>query len=245
MLMFSPLLRDNISGLWRLTLAFLPSRDGFKFVNSFSGYPLPADVSKLLPDPGQNFHFGLCGGMSAAARDFYLSGQQIPDIFSPPAKDTPLYQKLYERQLDTLRWYNFKYALKFIMWMARDDNNQWFWRGTRKLTCDEYPKIAMALTSGDGLAVLGLVLVKVPDKFKIWENHQVLGYSLQEGPDRQTNHSFIVSIYDPNFPGRDDITISARTVKVGRHPIFFWRLEQGFKCVEHIPQRAGESAVDK
>ena len=59
---------------------FKPSVHGFHFRNNFSGSPLPSGLgflNSLVSTPSQ---FGLCGGMSAAAADFFIAGREPPGL---------------------------------------------------------------------------------------------------------------------------------------------------------------------
>src|SRR4051812_37428544 len=81
---------------------FRPSLHGFAFRNDFQGSPLPINLGsaeRALKPPS---HYGLCGGMSSAAADFYLAGCPIPIHATPPAHGTPLYTYLYTRQSASL-----------------------------------------------------------------------------------------------------------------------------------------------
>src|SRR3954462_5939222 len=70
---------------------FTPRHDGFGFRNIFRGSPLPASVRDADSGPlraiklglgsglGLPSEFGLCGGMSIAAADYYLAKVPVPD----------------------------------------------------------------------------------------------------------------------------------------------------------------------
>jgi hypothetical protein len=222
-------------------MSFQPSTHGFKFRNSFAGYPLPRDVSiPNLPPPSGTF--GLCGGMSAAAYDFYAANRPIPATKAVPTKGTPLYEYLYQRQLATFGSLQPAggYIAKFINWMARPDDNTYGFDGTRKLTRDEYQAISRELSQGRP-AVIGLVYVAAKDTAAVWKNHQVLAYSLRETRDHRKPEpirSFTLGVYDPNYHEQDDITIRAEELVVGRTKTLWWSRDvYGFKCVQHVPGR--------
>jgi hypothetical protein len=207
--------------------AFQPTLHGFKFRNSFSGYPVPFNIPLLPPASGA---YGLCGGMSAAACDFFAANRPIPATESVPAKGTSLYDYLYQRQLATLGESG-SYILKFLAWMALPDDNI---HGTRSLTYrEELPAVRRELDQARP-AVIGLVYVSSSESLHVWENHQVVAYGISETSGAQT--SFTLRVYDPNHPGRDDITISCERVRVARlRVIFWWRNVYGLKCVQHVP----------
>jgi hypothetical protein len=210
--------------------AFQPTLHGFNFRNSFSGYPIPVDIPHL-PPPSENY--GLCGGMSAAACDFFAADRPIPESQSVPAKGTRLYDYLYQRQLATLGESG-AYILRFLAWMALPDDNV---HGVRGLTYrDELPAIRGELDQ-DRPAVIGLVYVSSKESMRVWENHQVVAYAVTEPSNPDT--SFALRIYDPNLPNRDDITISCKRVRVARLSVLFWsRNVYGLQCVQHVPGKA-------
>src|SRR5204863_294830 len=76
--------------------------------------------------------YGLCGGMSLAAADFYLANKPVPDFTKPPAQGTPLYEYMYQRQADSMGPLGVM-ALKFWGWMRLPDHSE---KGecTQKLT---------------------------------------------------------------------------------------------------------------
>jgi len=207
--------------------SFLPAVHGFKFRNSFSGYPVPFDIP-FLPEASDNY--GLCGGMSAAACDFYAAGRPIPAAESVPAKGTQLYDYLYKRQLATLGQ-SASYILKFLAWMGLPDDNV---HGTRSLTLrEELPEVRRELEQARP-AVIGLVYVSSTESLHLWENHQVVAYAISDSSESPS--SFVLRVYDPNHPARDDITISCDKVRVARvRFLFWWRNFYGLRCVQHVP----------
>jgi hypothetical protein len=177
---------------------FIPSRDGFAFVNGFRGSPLPIDLGAAGKNLGVPDRFGLCGGMSTAAADYFLARKSVPLNTKPPARDTALYRYLYQRQNASLGPMR-SMALKFFEWMRLPDAD------VQARTRDELPSAIRAVKSSQP-AVLGLVLVRVGQKDgQAWENHQVLAFGLVERPGEVA-----FKVYDPNFPRRDDIEIRVR-----------------------------------
>ena len=84
---------------------FLPSKHGFEFRNVFRGSPLPALLRNAESGPlramragvdaGLPTEYGLCGGMSLAAADFYLSRATpiqttTPPFWTPPSTTTSI-----------------------------------------------------------------------------------------------------------------------------------------------------------
>lgn len=212
---------------------FRASEHGFHFINNFPGYPLPFKFPKLSSASEVSSYYGLCGGMSSAACDFYYAEKSIPSLNKVPERGTPLYQYLYNRQLDTFGAVG-HYIMRFAEWMALPENTR---RGTSARTLKEFGVVKRRLDARVPV-ILGLVYVGFKDTARLWENHQVLAHSCNEiAPE-----VFEIGIYDPNFPDRDDITIRAEKMTVGN--AFVWgfppRSEpiEGLKCVQQVPRQA-------
>lgn len=165
------------------------------------GGVLSGAVGKSIPST-----FGLCGGMSLAAADFYLAGLQPPDAKTPPVQGSALYEYLYERQVESLGPGGVM-AVAFHTWMGLPDEGA---GGTAERTAAELPAIVSRLECGE-LVPLGLVFVRhasnreapLSPAGKLWNNHQVLAY----GVERRSESLVDVLIYDPNFPGDDRVVV--------------------------------------
>lgn len=144
--------------------------------------------------------FGLCGGMSFAAADYFIAKKPPPPDTKPPVEGTKLYKYLFARQGTSVGPMG-AMGLKFIEWMRLPDAGP---DGTRARTLTEVPAMTAALKRGEPV-VIGLVLVTAAESREPWNNHQVLGYAVEE-TDRQTD----IHIYDPNFPKRDDVVLRVR-----------------------------------
>ncbi len=189
---------------------FIPSINGFHFYNYFLGYPLPFDLPKLPGITDVKSVYGLCGGMSSSAYDFFLAGRLPPKDVDAPPKSNPLWDYLFSRQLATFGMLG-ENILRYVEWMALPDGRVY---GTQKRTLDEFEKIQYQLDNGF-LVVLGLVYVSFRTTIIIWKNHQVLAYGYSK-PDENT---FDIRIYDPNFRDQDDVFIRAKKVEVGKFPL--------------------------
>lgn len=229
---------------------FKPSTHGFRFANSFPGTPVKHPIPKV---PQFTKRYGLCGGMSAAAIDFFVARRTIPRVTSVPGKGTPIYKYLFDRQLATFgsKW---SYVYRFIKWMALPVNNKrlsspvpgtsiTLVKGTRRRTREEFDKIVREMQNGKPV-VLGLVRVNATSSLKVWDNHQVVAYGVQRIRDQRPGTlpggtlTAIFSVYDPNFPGRADIRIKCVEVIVGKDSKN--RPVKGFKCLEEIPRGTGK-----
>ena len=199
------------------SVSFKPSLHGFKFANSFSGYPLPFSVPCLPGLAKVSKIYGLCGGMISVAYDFFLADRPIPPRKAAPSKRTKLYKYLYKRQLDTFGAFG-KYIVQFAQWMSAPDDTV---NGTWKRTYDEFARIRETLD--DEIPVLlGLVYVSWRDTLALWQNHQVLAY----GYTGVSDTVFHIHVYDPNFPEQDQMVIRTEKVAVAGG------LAQGLKCTQ-------------
>jgi hypothetical protein len=219
-----------------IAMQFQPSKHGFKFKNGWDGWPLPVEL-KSIPPPTKTF--GLCGGMSAAAWDYFAAKLPIPKFESPPKKGSALFNFLYLRQIHTFGTPP-RYIGKFIEWMGRPLNQAPFrggMDGIRKLTRMQYPHIQREL-SEKGFAVIGLVRIKATQSREVWKNHQVLVYSATEMLDprepSKIGRKIILEVYDPNYPERDNITIECEVIVVGRTLVRGTTIH-GFRCVQRVP----------
>lgn len=175
---------------------FRPSSHGFRFRNQFTGSPLPFSLGGLEKYVSLPNHYGLCGGMSFAAADYFLAGIDPPVIATPPAKGQELYKYLYQRQVDSLGD-TLVAVPKFARWMDLPDDTPF---GTGARTCAELGDIVARLEAGEACH-LGLVFVRMRDGGKLWENHQVLAYGVEFAP----GDGLFIRIYDPNYPVNDRV----------------------------------------
>jgi hypothetical protein len=177
---------------------FLPSTCGFRFANAFWPQPLfrvpLAGLGHLLVGDASR---GLCGGMVFAARDFFEHGCQPPTHCEPPEHGSPLFGYLVRRLFHSfdLPWG----PLHYYRWMVSRDGAL-----LRHTVRHEWPRVRRDLDAGRP-SPLGLVRVRSRDPLRMGENHQVLSYAygLDEG-----SGSLLLAVYDPNHPGRDDVTLA-------------------------------------
>lgn len=194
------------------SIHFLPSQDGFKFGNLFPGVQLPftipffPDLKKITGD------YGLCGGMSAAASDFFLSARPIPADTIAPKTSAALYRYLFRRSMDSFAMG--ESVLRFARWMALPDNGP---QGIYRQTQPEMQKLRAALDQ-QRLQPIGLVITAGSTLQQIsqwvWSNHQVLAYRYADNPDGSTD----VFVYDPNSPGSDTARLHTTQVPLGDGP---------------------------
>ncbi len=190
---------------------FLPDKHGFQFANYFA--------AKLPFVSRSDSTYGLCGGMVKAAADFFENNLPLPDVATIPKSGSSLYRYLLKRQFQSFGT-GYYYLGKFFYW--------WFFHSTpdtQELTATEWTKIKQQLDQ-KRLVQLGMVYVDRREG-KMWENHQVLAYSYEQYSNNLTH----IYIYDPNYPKRNDIFISAHLVSVPSGTSAVNRL----LCEEHVP----------
>jgi hypothetical protein len=178
---------------------FLPTQHGFRFPNSFASQPLfHVPLPPFRGIPIGNAKNGLCGGMIFAARDFFESGCPLPEIKELPRYGEPLYAYLVRRLFDSFDLPSG--PVKYYRWMANRDDKALIQRTLN----DEWPRVRADLDAGR-LVPLGLVRLKSRDPRRMGENHQVLAYGY--GLDEDSG-SLMIGVYDPNHPGRNDVTLA-------------------------------------
>jgi len=185
----SPKTKRNRKGL----KLFTPSEHGFNFANVFKISSLGIRFP-FLPKFAKTF--GLCGGMSLTAADFYFHNKKLPTFKAVPQSGT-MFKHLFARQIESFGA-NFKYLGKFFKWWMLYSTLQ-----TQQDTLKEWSKLRKRLDAGKP-TVLGLVYVDASTG-KLWDNHQVLAYDYEQA----SNTLLYINIYDPNYPKRDDVYIKA------------------------------------
>ena len=176
---------------------FLPSTNGLGFANRFP----PGPTVRLGPlDPRWigvgDAAAGLCGGMSWLVREWFETGRTIPATDAPPANGSPLFRALVRRQVRSLDW--LRTPVRFWWMGAMSDA-----AAARQTQEHEWPAIQARLDDGR-LAIVGLVRHSGWDPFRLTDSHQVLGY----GYTLDEAGTATIRIYDPNWPGRDDVTVT-------------------------------------
>jgi hypothetical protein len=176
---------------------FLPSTNGFRFANRFQ----PGPTLKLgVLDPRWigigDAAAGLCGGMAWYARDRFVAGRPIPPDSQAPANGSPLFRALVRSQVRSLRWF----LTSWQFWWAGVIGPERSLASTRDLVV---PGIIRTIDAGR-LPLVGLVRHTGASPWAMTDSHQVLvfAYAATDGG------STTLRIYDPNWPGRDDVTIT-------------------------------------
>lgn len=187
---------------------FVPSRHGFAFVNHFTGSSLPGPLVLLHNALNAPDEFGLCGGMCFAAADFYLAERSIPAQTTRPTRGQPLYDYIYQRQVDSFGD-RFAWAAKFSRWMDLPDTGP---LSAGRATLGLLPQMLDSLGRGEPVH-LGLVYVSSAQVREPWNNHQVLAMSVTLEPESDRGIAVCsLAIYDPNFPAGDAARIDIELV---------------------------------
>jgi hypothetical protein len=178
---------------------FTPLVHSFNFQNQFLGLPFLFHKNFTICHLVNQFFFrknsyGLCGGICFAALDYFYSDREIPLINLDFGVGNFLHSYLFKRQNDTYGVLG-KIVLKFALWSFMSNAT------LQTKTHQEFSNIQLSLNQNKPV-VLGLVYVHISQSLAIWNNHQVIAYDYKT--DSQKN---ILYLYDPNFPGCEDIVI--------------------------------------
>jgi hypothetical protein len=216
------------AGAGAVGTAFNPPVHGFHFTNSFNTkvtLRFPAFTRTINLG---NFRYGLCGGMSYGALDYFLAGKPIPPDTTEPPLGTPLRQYVLRRQLDT---FTSGTLSKFATYPFRSTTDL-----TRRSRTAFNDVIRKGLDRGRPVP-LGLIKTKGFDNLLVG-NHQVLAIGYVTRPviiktktcflfickttTRRDNEP-IIAIYDPNYPGTTKYIQTNHNVETndqaGRSPV--------------------------
>lgn len=175
---------------------FLPSSHGFRFQNRWPAGPAFELRARYLRLGIGEVAEGLCGGMCFATADRFLRGEPPPPDTTPPPAGSPLFREIARRQLESLELGSV--PLRFWWTAARVRAGRW-------AVTDQVREWLAIRTDVDAgrPAMLGLVRAAAVNPFGLTANHQVLGHAYEASAEAAT-----IRIYDPNHPGRDDVTIA-------------------------------------
>jgi len=192
---------------------FLPSTSAFHFPNSWPHVAaFTIDVAGMQVPVGNAQH-GLCGGMAFAARDYFEVRHPIPADTQPPGSG-PLYEYIgrrlkesFDLPLGPTKYLDFMSApdgdigIPVLSWLVKRWTRGTAWRTIH----DEIPRILADLDAGR-LSCLGLVCARGINPMDLGQNHQVLAYRYE-----RNGNLLRIGVYDPNRPGRDDVTLDLDT----------------------------------
>jgi len=178
---------------------FLPSTHGFHFANAWPHGPTvtfgPLDPRLIgIGDAAD----GLCGGMVYTAADLFEAGVSVPSDTEPFPNGSPRFRSIVRRQVQSLAWM----TVPFRYWL-RSALGGSFGGDRAKATLDrEWPKAKLELDAGR-LALIGLIRIASWNPMQLTRNHQVMAYGYAED-----GRGVTLKLYDPNWPDRDDVTIT-------------------------------------
>ena len=143
--------------------------------------------------------YGLCGGMSYTALDFFRAGipiSRLRELDGRPASGSRIRAYLWKRQLQSF----FRDLDRFLVWMAQlhyipswwpfKGGPAWLVNESKK----EWAKLKRSIDDGKPIP-LGLVR----NTISVFDNHQVLALGYEE-EDEDTG---VIYLYDPNCPGQE------------------------------------------
>ena len=187
--------------------AFLPSRDGFAFTNSWPSAPaieVPTPFGSIGVGDAAD---GLCGGMVFGALDYWHAAIQPPA--ARPAPGSPLFQYIVRRLIDS--WHIPAGVAEYYQWMNLPDGDSGINILGRQLVTQrglswrtivvQWPQVKASLDEGIP-AALGLVTVASPNPAELGSNHQVVAYGYT-----WTGAEVTLRIYDPNSGPDDEVRI--------------------------------------
>jgi len=178
---------------------FTPSVHGFHFANAWPSGP----TIKLGPfDPRivgiGDASTGLCGGMVYTVADLFAAGIPVPLDREPPVNGSPRFRSIVRRQVESLAWL----SVPIRFWLRMAFGGSFGGDRARSTVEREWPTAKAALDSGQ-LVHIGLIRVAARNPFMLTNNHQVIAYGYA-----QDGRGVTLRLYDPNWPDRDDVTIT-------------------------------------
>jgi hypothetical protein len=220
---------------------FLPSTSGLHFINAFPHAPA---VEIPLPN-GQTLGIGdaangLCGGMVFTVRDYFEAHRSPPSDTTPPPEGSPLFEYLVGRliasfnlPLGIARYLELMDPLRPAAETFQSSHGLGLHSCGWIMVEQEWSKVQQELDAGHP-SPLGLVKVVSSSARDLGKNHQVLAYGYDlDGSDLK------VSLYDPNYPDRDDICLQ---VSLGNPsaptPVTYTPSSESVVCFFHTPYTA-------
>jgi hypothetical protein len=213
---------------------FLPSRSGFRFTNRWPSGPARVLALGPIRIPIGDVGRGLCGGMAFAARDRFERGDAAPSHDAPPAFGEPLFREIVDRQFAS---FGRLFSVPLRFWLASIATQGSRDRATVR---DAWPAIKTAIDAGRP-PMIGLLRKAGWNPLAADFGHQVVAFRYDESAG-----GVRIGIYDPNFPGRDDVSLT-----IDRRPGGTYALAQstgepllGILALpfEPLPKREGATA---
>jgi len=183
----------------RTVPGFLPSTNGFHFANAWPHGPTvrlgPIDPRVVGVGDAAD---GLCGGMVYTAGDLFTAGLAMPPDREPFANGSPRFNAIVRRQVESLAWLSVP-----VRYWLRSALGGSFGGDRAKATLEhEWPRAKAELDAGR-IVMIGLIRVASWNPWQLSMNHQVMAWGYAED-----GRGVTLDLYDPNWPDRDDVTIT-------------------------------------
>ncbi len=183
----------------RTVEGFLPSVHGFHFANAWPHGPTvrfgPFDPRIVGVGDAAD---GLCGGMVYATADLFLAGVPVPADREPFPNGSPRFKAIVRRQVESLAWL----TVPVRYWLRSAVGGRFGGDRARSTVDHEWPIAKRQLDAGH-LVLIGLIRVSSVDPRALTLNHQVMAFGYAED-----GRGVTLNLYDPNWPDRDDVTIT-------------------------------------
>jgi len=178
---------------------FLPSTGGFHFANAWPHGPTvrfgPLDPRIIGVGDAAD---GLCGGMVYTAADLFAAGVAVPLDREPFANGSPRFNAIVRRQVESLDW--LRVPIRY--WLRSTLGGSFGGDRARATLENEWPR-AKAELDARRVVQIGLIRVASWNPWQLTMNHQVMAWGYAED-----GRGVTLNLYDPNWPDRDDVTIT-------------------------------------
>jgi len=183
----------------RTVAGFLPSVNGFHIANAWPSGPTvhigPFDPRAIGIGDAAN---GLCGGMVYTVGDLFAAGVAMRADHEVPANGSPQFNAIVRRQVESLAFL----SVPVRFWLRSALGGSLGGDRARATFEREWPK-ARALLDAGRVAMIGLIRMASANPRNLTRNHQVMAWGYAED-----GRGVTLRLYDPNWPDRDDVTIT-------------------------------------
>jgi hypothetical protein len=178
---------------------FLPSSHGFHFSNAWPHGPTVrfGPIDPRIVGVGDAAD-GLCGGMVYTAADLFLAGVPVPADREPFANGSPRFRAIVRRQVESLVWM----TVPLRYWLRSALGGSFGGDRARSTLEREWPTVKRELDAGRPV-LIGLIRMASWNPWNLTMNHQVMAWGYAED-----GRGVTLNLYDPNWPDRDDVTIT-------------------------------------
>jgi hypothetical protein len=206
---------------------FLPSRNGFRFVNRWPRGPARTWQLGLVQVGIGDVGRGLCGGMAFAARDRFERGDPVPEDATPPLAGSELFKEIVDRQFASVGRL-FQVPLRFLLASLGGEHRLW-----RETVRTAWPAIRADIDRGVP-SMVGLIRRPGLHALATDFGHQVVAHRYVTSPSRVA-----IGVYDPNHPGDDSVEVGFESRADGGVRLFQSSGEPLLGLL-HLPWQAGD-----